>query len=301
MSDLDFSGLDFNVGKLFHLAHLVEDLDVVDRWYDDIFACERYYKGYERPARRTASLLIISDMCMEPIQPSAEPEDAETPLGRFKTRFGNRLHSIAWYVDDIVACSAHLQARGIRQIGLTGKPVEDPKTAVAVWTHPKDSRCLWEFCEPGFARDPRFDADWSVDRWRRHPLGIERTAHLTVLLEDVGSAADLYGAALGGKLLHAEETPEEKRAYWAVGEETVIEAVQPLVSTTPAGGDLAANGEGVHAIVFASADLAAAAAFLREKGQRLEGETADAFWVDGDDSFGLRVGFTDRRVPGDSR
>ena len=140
--------MDFAVGKLFHLGHLVEDLEAVDRWYDDIFGCVRFYHGYEKAARRTASLLVISDMVMEPIMPSAAPEDAQSPLGKFKTRFGNRLHSIAWYVDDIGACSAHLADNGIRQVGLTGKPVTDPRIQVAVWTHPKDTRALWEFCEP---------------------------------------------------------------------------------------------------------------------------------------------------------
>lgn len=294
--------MEFNVGKLFHLAHLVDDLDAVDRWYDDIFACERFYRRYEKAARREASLLVISDIIMEPIMPSSAPEDAATPLGKFKARFGNRLHSIAWYVDDIVACSAHLAQHGIRQVGLTGKPVDDPKTAVAVWTHPKDTSALWEFCEPGFAADPRFAEGWSDDRWRvSHPLRIERTAHISVVLEDLDRARDLYGEALGGALLHEEEGPGERRAYYGVGEETVIEAIAPLDTSTPAGADLAANGEGVHALVFATADLRGAAAFLESKGQRLERRADDTFWVDRHDAFGLTVGFTDRRIPNDQR
>jgi catechol 2,3-dioxygenase-like lactoylglutathione lyase family enzyme len=295
--------MDFAVGKLFHLAHLVEDLDAVDRWYDDIFACERFYRKFEKAAQREASLLVISDMLMEPIMPSAAPEAAGTPLRKFRDRFGNRLHSIAWYVDDIRACSAHLAAHGIRQVGLTGKPVTDPTKAVAVWTHPRDTRALWEFCEPGFAADPRLEPGWSARRWRdEHPLRIERTAYLTVLFEDVEDAAALYGDALGGRLLHREEEPGERRsAFYAVGEETVIEAQQPLRSTSAAGRDLAANGEGVHALVFASADLTGAASFLEGAGQRLTGRTTDTFWIDPRDSFGLTVGFTSRRIPGDGR
>ena len=49
------------IGKLFHLAHLVEDLDATDALYDEIFACQRYYRRYEKAARREASLLIVSD------------------------------------------------------------------------------------------------------------------------------------------------------------------------------------------------------------------------------------------------
>lgn len=294
--------MDYAVGKLFHLGHLVEDLEAVDRWYDDIFGCVRFYHGYEKAARRTASLLVISDMVMEPIMPSTAPEDSQSPLGKFKTRFGNRLHSIAWYVDDIAACSAHLADHGIRQVGLTGKPVTDPRVQVAVWTHPKDTRALWEFCEPGFAPDPRLDAGWSDAFWRNeHPLGIQRTAFISVLLENLEDASRLYGEALGGVLLHEEETDGARRAFWAVGEETVIQAIQAVDGATVAGDDLAQNGEGVHEIVFATSDLGAAAAFLEAKGQRLERRSADAFWINRDDSFGLNVGFTDRPIPNDRR
>ena len=294
--------MDFAIGKLFHLAHLVDDLDAVDRWYDEIFGCERFYRRYEKAARREASLLVISDIIMEPIMASTATEDAGTPLGKFKARFGNRLHSIAWYVDDITACSAHLLSCGIRQVGLTGKPVDDPTKAVAIWTHPKDSRALWEFCEPGFAADPRFAAGWTDRRWRdEHPLRIERTAHISVVLHDLDSARALYGEALGGALLHEEQVDGQRRAYYGVGEETVIEAIQPLDATSLAGRDLADNGEGVHAVVFATADLNGAAAFLERKGQRLEGRSADSFWINRDDAFGLRVGFSDRRVPNDTR
>ncbi len=295
--------MEFAVGKLFHLAHLVEDLDAVDRWYDDVFGCVRFYRAFEKAAQREASLLVISDIIMEPIAPSDAPEAAGSPLRRFRDRFGNRLHSIAWYVDDIKACSAHLLERGIRQVGLTGRPVTDPSKAVAVWTHPKDTGVLWEFCEPGFAADPRLDAGWSADRWRDdHPLHIERTSHITVLVHDLETAATRYGDGLGGRLLHQEEIDGERRsAFYAVGEETVIEARQPLSRDTVAGRELAQHGETVHAIVFASADLAGAASFLEAKGHRLTGRTTDAFGIEPDDAFGLNVGFTDRRLPNDRR
>jgi extradiol dioxygenase family protein len=294
----------FRVGKLFHLAHLVEDLDAVDRWYDDVFGCLRFYRRFEKAAQREASLLVISDMVMEPIQPSSAPEAARTPLARFKNRYGNRLHSIAWYVDDITALSAHLAERGIRQVGLQGEPITDPRKAVAVWTHPKDTHALLEFCEPGFAADPRLDDGWTDDRWAEdHPLRITRTAWITVVVDDLAHAAAVYGDALDGRLLHERTEPNgTARAYYAVGEETVIEAVAPRPGdASPEGIDHATNGEGVHAIVFATADLDGATAFLRERGRRLEQAGPDTVFIDTADSFGLRVGFSRATVPGDTR
>ena len=98
----------FNICKLFHLTHVVDDLDTVDRWYDDVFACERFYKGYEKAAVRNASLLVIADMVMEPVQLADVPGAEQSPIGRFRARFGQHFHSIAWYVDDVVAASRAL-------------------------------------------------------------------------------------------------------------------------------------------------------------------------------------------------
>ena len=60
----------FKIGKLFHLTHVVDDLGAVDKWYDDIFAVTRFYRGYEPQAGRDASLIAIGDVVMEPMSPA---------------------------------------------------------------------------------------------------------------------------------------------------------------------------------------------------------------------------------------
>lgn len=290
------------IGKLFHLAHLVEDLDATDRLYDEIFDCERYYRAYEKAARREASLLVVADQCLEPIQPSADPDDATSPLGRFRSRFGNRLHSIAWYVDDIVAFTRHLLDHDIRLVGLTGKPVTEPGDSVAVWTHPGDTGALLEFVEAGFANDPRLDPDFSTQRWRDHPLSLTRTSHVTVLFDDLADAQRIYGDVLRGTPLHTDlSDPATPRAFYAIGEDTVIEAVAPTSDDTPEGADHARAGNAVHAITFATDDLAGARAFLAGKGLTVTDAAPGHVWIDLDPGHGLRVGLTDQSVPGDSR
>ena len=186
---------------------------------------------------------------------------------------------------------------------MTGKPIVDPKDAVAVWTHPRDTHALLEFCEPGFAADPRLVADWTAVRWRvDHPLALEHTSHITLLFEDLAGAQATYGDALQGRLIHSEDVPGVRRsAFYAVGEETVIEAVQPLSTDTAEGRDFAEFGEGVFALTFKTADLEGAAAFLQEKGHRLDPAGSDTFNVNIEDSFGLRLAFTNRTIPGDLR
>jgi catechol 2,3-dioxygenase-like lactoylglutathione lyase family enzyme len=290
------------IGKLFHLAHLVEDLDATDRLYDEVFACQRYYRRYEKAARREASLLIVCDQCMEPIAPSADPADAGTPLGRFKTRFGNRLHSIAWYVDDIETFTARLLTHGVRLVGLTGRPVTDPAEATAIWTHPADTGALLEFCPSGFARDPRLEAGWTTAPWRDHPLGLLRTSHVTVLFGDADAGHRVYGDVLGGRLLHTDTSdPAVARSFYAIGEDTVVEVAAPADTSTPEGRDRAAAGNAVHAVTFTSADLERATGFLTEHGVPTTRTTEHDVHLDLPPAHGLNVFLTDRAIPGDTR
>ncbi len=293
----------FKIGKIFHLTHVVKDLAAVDRWFDDIFAVNRFYHGYEKLAAREASLVLIGDLVMEPVMLAKVPDADRTPIGKFLSRFGQHFHSIAWYVDDVGAMAADLGQHNLRLYDVTGRVVKPPLRTEAIWTHPKETHALLEFAATGnYIADPRLQPGWSTAPWRDHPLGIDRTSHITVLFGDLKVAKSLYVDLLGGKLLHESETPGRKRsAFIAVGEDTVIEAAQPLSTSSPEGRDLEANGEGVHAVTFKTLNLTRAADFLKSKKQRIEPEHVNSFVLNVDDSFGMPMGFTDLSIPGDSR
>jgi catechol 2,3-dioxygenase-like lactoylglutathione lyase family enzyme len=293
----------FKIGKNFHLTHVVKDLEAADRWYDEIFAVNRFYHGYEKLAAREASLVLIGDLVMEPVMLAKEPDAEQTPIGKFLARFGEHFHSIAWYVDDLGAMATYLSRQNLRLYNVTGKVVKPPLRTDAIWTHPKETHALLEFAVTGnYIPDPRLQPGWTTSPWREHPLGIDRTSHITVLFGDLKAAKTLYIDVLGGKLLHESETPGRKRsAFIAVGEDTVIEAAQPLTASSPEGRDLAANGEGVHAVTFKTLNLKRASEFLKSKRQRIESESADTLVLNAADSFGMVVSFTDRAIPNDPR
>jgi len=294
----------FKVGKIFHLTHVVKDLAAVDRWYDEIFGVNRFYHGFEKLAARNASLLLIGDLVMEPVMLADVPGAESTPVGKFLARFGQHFHSIAWYVDNVNAMATDLGQHNLRLYDVTGKVVKPPMRAEAIWTHPKETHALLEFAATGnYIPDPRLKPDWTTAPWRdHHPLGIDRTSHITVLFGDLNAAKSLYVDLLGGKLLHESETPGRKRStFIAVGEDTVIEAAQPLSANSPEGRDLELNGEGVHAVTFKTLNLKRAAEFLKSKHQRIEAEDANSFMLNIEDSFGMPMGFTDLAIPNDPR
>jgi catechol 2,3-dioxygenase-like lactoylglutathione lyase family enzyme len=293
----------FKIGKLFHLTHVVDDLPAVDKWYDDVFSVTRFYNGYEKLAGREASLIAIGDVIMEPMMPARRENLRNLSVKKFHDRFGQHFHSIAWYVDDVEAISARLDQENLRLYNIVGTQVKPPHKMDAIWTHPRETPGQLEFALHGdFAKDPRFEPTWSNTPWREHPLGIERASHIGVVVRDLSAAKRLYCDVLNGTLIHEEEIQGRKKsAFVAVGEDTVVELIQPHASTSPEGRDLEKNGEGIYSLIFKTTDLGRAQNFLRSKKMRPEPDGADSLVLGPDQAFGMVVGFTQRTLPNDPR
>lgn len=294
----------FKIGKLFHVTHVVDDLAAVDRWYDEVFAVNRFYHGYEKLAGRDASLIAIGDVIMEPMSP-AKVENLRNPsVKKFHDRFGQHFHSIAWYVDDVGSISERLDQNSFRLFDIVGKQVKPPHKATAIWTHPRETPGQLEFALAGdFTPDPRLKSDWSSAYWRnQHPLGIERASHITLVVRDLPAAKRLYVDVLNGQLIHEAEIAGRKRsAFVTVSEDSVVELAQPLAADSAEARDLEQNGEGVHALVFKTRNLKQAEEFLRSHNLRPAADASGALMLGADQAFGMVIGFTDRTLPNDPR
>ena len=295
----------FKIGKVFHLTHLVDDLDACDRWYDQVFAVNRFYRGYEKAAVRDASLIAIGEVVMEPLSLAKVPDAEKSPIGKFKARFGQRFHSIAWYVDNVGELAEQFARHNVRMYNLIGNPVKLPlRPGSAIWTQPRQTHGLLEFAEiPEFTTDSRLQPGWSPVFWReRHPLGIERVSHITVLVKELAPALTLYRDVLRGTVIHEElEAGKRKSSFVAVGADSVVELHQPLSADSPEGRDLAQNGDSIYGVTFKTINLKKATEFLRSKNQRIESESGDSIVLNQQDTFGMVVGFTERSIPNDPR
>ncbi len=293
----------FRIGKEFHLLHVVQDLDAADEWYDRVFAVRRFVRNYMKAAMRKASLVLLGDFVMEPAQPVQQPGWEKSALCKFYSRFGQHFHSLAWYVDDLRETCRVLSQHDIRLFDMVGRPVTDPGGADAVWTHPQDTHAAFEFAvAPKYFIDPRLQPGWSIEFPRdRHPLGIERASHITMLFKDLSSARHVYQEALGARLIHQEEWPERKRSvFYMVGEDTIIEASQPLGSSGPEALDLDRFGEGIYSVTFKTRNLSRAADHLRSHQLRFEASDGSLV-INRDDAFGMVLAFTDQTIPNDPR
>jgi catechol 2,3-dioxygenase-like lactoylglutathione lyase family enzyme len=302
------------IGDMFHVIHMYDELKPLDEWYDKIFAVKRSMHGnYSEVEKRDASLAYIADFCMEPMAPSYRVEGAETmPVGRFHGRFGNRLHSVAWYVDDgLPELFDNLKGAGVRLFTDGGGPATSPDTLVAaLFTHPRDTGCQWELMpgRPGMASVATSTANiegYDENFWRdEHPLGIiPRAWHITMAVSDLEKGKNQYINLLGGKLLHEEENPASntRSAFIGVGTTTVIEVATSASADSLLAQDLEKNGDIIHSVTWGVKDVKKAADFLKSNGVGVDEKTADTFLMNPDDTFGAVMYISQRRIPNDTR
>jgi catechol 2,3-dioxygenase-like lactoylglutathione lyase family enzyme len=262
--------------------------------------------------KRYGSLVLIGDLCIEPMAPSFDVEGwDQVAIGRFWKRFGKRWHSIAWYTEsaeDMPELFQQLVADGVRIYSGTGVPSPDAPPAGALFTHPRDTITQLEFIPPPSPesplRDLRFSEGFDLGKWaNEHPLHTLKSSHTTLAVTDMEQARDVYVKSLGGKLLYEGEMPLQRTrsAFVAVGTDLVIELAQPLDESTPIGADMASRSQSLYSVSLRVRDLGEAEAYLTSKGFRFELRDDQFLFSDPASSQGVVFGFTTWDIPGDTR
>lgn len=303
----------FKIGSNFHIIHMTDDLRELDLWYYDVFSVRRFMpEGYMPAEKRDASLVLLGDLCIEPLAPAFRVEGWEKmPLGRFYSRHGKRLHSIAWYVDEGMAelydnlRSAGFDCRGTAGVRLTEDYVEGP-----VFTNPKDTLTQLEFIPapnvaggPAMLRDPRYAPGWSPSWWADyHPLQIQKTSHVTVSTFDLAKARDIFVNVLDGVLLLEEDNDihGSHSAYVLVGRDLIIELAEP-VDGGPLREDMVKFHHGLYSVTYKVRDLDAAGEHLARKGVKTTSFDGRFLITDPETTHGCVMGFTTWEIPGDPR
>ena len=103
---------------------------------------------------------------------------------------------------------------------------------------------------------------------------IKRIHHIAMVVEDMDSALSFWRDALGLKLEHEENVPEQQAtvAFLPVGEGEV-ELVKPTTDTSGMAKYLAKRGPGIHHICVEVDNIMEMLALLKGKGVRLIDET----------------------------
>jgi catechol 2,3-dioxygenase-like lactoylglutathione lyase family enzyme len=302
------------IGDLFHVVHVVDDLSLTEAWYDATFAPTYMFRHHESALdQRTASLMLFADFPPEPMTPFPNAAGLAGNIGRFRARFGERFHSIAFYSDEVEAAYERFRSSGIRVIGDGGADLDGPPQRGAIYTNPRDTFGLIELMEPrragkggapvgdtlGECYDPRLLGTHRADQWEKeHPLGIRRTSQLTVLVDDLEAATRLYVDVLEGAPFY-ERHEEADQIFVFVGTETVVELRKPAAGTEEAD-HLLREGGMIWSVTLLVTDLDRAAHHLEDTGNSPQ-RSEHFISLPVGSSHGARYVFTDLPVPGDPR
>ena len=303
----------FRIGKNFHIIHMTGDLRELDLWYYDVFSVRRFMpQSYMQAEKRDASLVLLGDLCIEPLAPAFSVEGWERmPLGRYYTQHGKRWHSLAWYVDEgMEDLYVNLRAAGVECRGTAGVLLTGDYAGGPVFTHPRDTLTQLEFIPapntlggPSILPDPRFEPNWSPSWWADyHPLQIQKISHLTISTYDVAKARDVYVGLLQGTLLHEDVNPSlgARSAFVLVGSDTVVELAEP-VGEGPLQSEVARFHQSLYSVTFKVRDLGDAEEYLLSKGVKFTSADGTTLVTDQDTTHGCAMAFTTWEIPGDPR
>ncbi|HEY2331767.1 MAG TPA: hypothetical protein VGH94_07585 [Acidimicrobiales bacterium] len=279
----------FEIGDVFHITHVVSDVDAAVDWYADVFSPIVFQRSEVLGSR--LALQVVGDVVLMPLSPI---EGVPTGVGKFRERVGPHLHSLAVHVEDPQDFLDHFEKLGRRLTGARGGDVEGLRDEI--WTRPRDFPGLYELWNPRIDDDPRWADGWSSAYWRdEHPLGLRGPAWVTVVTGDraerVPPLLEAFRAPIGHEV---GETPfGTSSAFVSLSPKVTLEVAQPLDTASPAGTDLERCGEIVHAVTFEVLDAGAAAAHLTGKGVRVERPTDGQVIAHPDDTQGVQFRFTE--------
>jgi hypothetical protein len=307
----------YGFGLMYHVIHLADDVEMLNDWYRRVFDADRWWPAdgvnWSEVEDRYASLLAVSDLCVETMAPKLPANDAY-PVGRYFLRHGARFHSLGSLVDDIEGFARHLLDRGV-YIGMPGggRMETVPPDIYYFYPSPRSvgglnlqvTRNTDGAYSPAVGTDPRIQEDWSERalRWsEQHPLGIRRLGYATMAVADVDATYAMLLDLWRAVPVH-DGVDEERgvRSRFVQLGHLLLELASPLSSHAdgPMASHVARFGDALYQMTFLVDDLAAVEAYLPPVGVACTRTSPAVVSADVDDCHGANYAFSTRTCPND--
>lgn len=292
---------DFGIGLMIHAVHMTDDVRRLNRFYEEVFGGLIYMgvaePSYLLPEDRWASLVMISDLCVETMAPNM-PVDPAKPVGKFYSKFGEHLHSVGYLVDDLVGLGNRLISKSVH----IGKPgggrisEMDSETAYFFPSPQDTSGLMVELCRAHMPNDPRELDSWSSMRkfWElSHPLGIRRLLYVTLGVRDLETAVKVYVDTM--QAIPVAEGIDDGGQYKFVTlqlGDCLLQIAEPLDEESLLGLHVARWGDMIYSITFRVNDLDSAQTWLNSKGVGTSRPRVGLLAADPADTFNAPYFFT---------
>ncbi|MQW77580.1 hypothetical protein GHK92_17045 [Nocardioides sp. dk4132] len=304
---------EYGIGQMVHAIHMTDDVPKLQKWWEEVFGGFTYF-GVDEPnylpiEDRRACLLMVRDLCIEVMAPAmneaGEVNSPQLPVGRFYSKFGQHLHSVGYYVEDIVGLGNHMIDNGI-YIGKPGggavESMDDPNL-MYFYPSPKYTAGLMvEVSKHPMPNDPREKEEWS-SLWNvtsHHPLTIERFSYVTLGVRELEPAVEVYVNAF--KAVPLEEGIDEdlgaKYVNLHLGD-CLLQIAQPLEPTSDLGKHVEQYGNFIYGLRFKVSDVDSAERWLKTKGVRTTRPRPGLLVLDPSDTFNAPIFLSDEEIAGD--
>lgn len=133
------------VKKVHHIGVVVRDVDQAASFYEEVFGGKVIAQEWVEVEQEKSAFVLVGGTIIELM----EPVDSQSELGKFLSRRGEGLHSIALKLENFDEAVRELEGRGLRVVGKQERPFK------YAFVHPKDAcGVMLEISEYGRPNDP---------------------------------------------------------------------------------------------------------------------------------------------------
>lgn len=242
------------ITRLLSVAHTVTDVPAAEELYQRIFDGQVFHRGKAAVTGRTATHLLVSEVCFELV--AATKEERESP---YIKRYGGLFTSMLLGVKDLKAAEEALHKAGVRTI---------ERRAHCFTAHPDDMHgARYEFTDARLPGDPRNEPGWKPERWAASPMGIQGLRSMSVLVEETRATEQFWKEVFHAKPIGAlVNGVHAKLALLYMLGGAQFSVIMPASPDSTLAKVMKSQGAGIHSVGFSSTDIDKAAAHFRSKG-----------------------------------
>lgn len=275
------------VSRIIHTIHATTDIYGCRLKYQDALGGLVFAENYFPAEDRDCALLYVTDHMVEPMAPR-NPDDLTKPFARMAAKIGQAFHSF-----EIKVANGKTASQAFRDAGCTVAS----DYGVFFFVKPESTGgVLLEVCEVAMPNDPYDRPNWSPAVGAGHACRVTGLDHIACVTHEIETAIRFFTQVVDGRIVSDARTdlPQPGRRVVIHLGDTDVAFIQPDdAASGPLGAFLGREQNGIYALVWKVADLAASRAhFARlEMRETTEGSISAGFTIDPRDFYGARHEF----------
>ena len=129
------------ISKIEHLGIAVQSIDEVLPYFENVLGLKCYKTEVVEDQKVKTAFMKVGEVKLELLEPTCP----ESTIAGFIEKRGEGIHHLAFATDDVAACLAEAEEKGVRLIDKAPRP--GAEQMMIAFIHPKSTKgVLTEFC-----------------------------------------------------------------------------------------------------------------------------------------------------------